>query len=631
MKRQARPARRRKKRGHEGDSQAMTAVNITINDRKVQAQAGQTVLAAATEAGIDIPVLCHHPALPAHGGCRMCVVEIERQRALQPSCTFPVAEGLVIQTESPRVIASRKFVLEMLFSERLHYCMYCAASGGEHTSDCELQKLAYRYGLECWKYAPKSEIRWPVDASRAHMVMDHARCILCRRCVRACGDLAANHTLGVQQRGARTMICADDDVPFGASTCVSCGTCLQVCPTGAIMDRRSAFLGHPAEVQRTRTTCMGCAVACPIETVTRSNHLLRVEGVFEGPNRGVLCEDGRFKVLDSPLPRLPGPMIKKNGKAVECGWDEALQTVAQKLAGSRQVAGLVSPRITSESMTAFTRLFHDIFKSNELGLLHGEVPPLDLGAPGGVEDVAESDCLVVIGGDPSRKQKVLAYLTKRAVDRGAKLIVVNDGPTDLEDLAELTIRLEKTPEPASGPMDALRFSYHLRADRIAQVKIAVESAQRPLVMYGCGLDEHVYTALRALPSRTKFLPLVDGANAVGAARQGLTVRPVQGEILYVLAGDDVPNGDELPPAKFTVVQGSYRSAWSERADVALPAKIWFEKKGHMMNLEGVARNLSRSTEAPGNILPDWAILFMISVKMGQPLNCVTVSENAWSR
>ena len=128
----------------------------------------------------------------------MCLVEIEKQRSLQPACTFPVTDGMVIQTESEKVQSARKFVLELLFSERIHYCMYCPMSGTDESTDCDLQRLAYRYGLTSWEFAPNYKKRWPVDASRPYFIMDHSRCILCRRCVRACDEIAANHTIGVQ-------------------------------------------------------------------------------------------------------------------------------------------------------------------------------------------------------------------------------------------------------------------------------------------------------------------------------------------------------------------------------------------------------------------------------------------------
>jgi formate dehydrogenase major subunit len=606
---------------------ALVPVTLTINGHTVHAYAGQTILQAATEAGINIPTLCHHPAVSAHGGCRMCVVEIEKQRALQPSCTFPVSNGLVVQTSSPRVVEARKFVLEMLFSERQHYCMFCPVSGGEHSSDCELQRLAYAHGLNCWEYVPNYSVRWPVDATRQHFVLDQSRCILCRRCVRACNELAASHTLGVQHRGAKALICADDGVPFGESTCVSCGTCLQICPTGALIDRRSAFIGHDCDTQRTRTTCVACAVGCSIETVTHQGRVIRVEGVWDAPNGGVLCERGRFDVLDDLPPRLDSPIVRRDGKAVEVSWDEALTFAAKGLKTAKSVAGLITPRSTNQCLVAFNSLFHDVLRSDQVALLSGRLPPLGIGAPATMQELLASDCIVVIGGNPMANQKVLGYLIRRAVDHGAKLIVAAAEETDLDIFADLLVRLQGD-AATSAPGAAQHFQkiYHLRPDPLAQVKKQIETAQKPVLLYGADLGDELYGTMRTLPAKTRFIPLVEGANAVWAARIGLSVRPVSGEALYVVASDENPNGTQLPPAQFRIVQASYRNEWTDQADVALPSKIWFEKTGHTTNLTGARLPLTRSIDAPHDILNDWQTLFMLSVKLGQPLGCITVNE-----
>jgi formate dehydrogenase major subunit len=339
----------------------MAVINLTINGQKVQAESGQTVLQAARAAGIDIPTLCNHPALKPESICRICVVEVERQRVLQPACTFPVAEGMVVQTETEKVTAARRMVLQLLFSQRLHYCMYCTESGTSADVECELQKLAYRHGLANWSYAPNSFKRWPVDASRAYFIMDHNRCIMCRRCVRACNEIVANHTLSIRGRGARTMIIADDDVPFGESSCVSCGTCLQVCPTGALIDRRSAYMGHGTSMERTATTCMACPVGCGIKAVTRSNVLHRVEGDWEAANGGLLCAGGRFEVVEAEPKRILSPMVRHDGLLVETSWDDALVIVAQRMHGAKSVAALASPRTTDESLLSFKRFHRSIW------------------------------------------------------------------------------------------------------------------------------------------------------------------------------------------------------------------------------------------------------------------------------
>lgn len=598
----------------------MALVNITINGRQLHARVGQTVLEAAAAAGIDIPALCNHPALKPEGACRVCLVEIEKQRTLQPACTFPVIEGMVVQTESEKVIAARKFALQMLFSERTHYCMVCPTSGSDHSTDCELQKLAYRYGMECWNYAPNYHKHWPVDASRKYIIMDHGRCILCRRCIRACDQIAANHALGIQQRGAKSMVTADDGLPVGTSSCVSCGTCVQICPTGALTDRRSSYMGHETEVKRTKATCMGCSVGCGVEGLTRDNVLLRIEGDWSAPNHGLLCSDGRFDACDMPLPRLKAPLLRRDGKLVEVSWSEALGAAAKRLGEAKRVAGLVSPRTINENLVAFSCFFNELLKSDEVALLYGGVPPVELGTPATLEDLPQSDCVIIVGGNPVKHQKVIAYLAKRAFDHEAKIVIVNNGSTDeLDALSDMRLRLDGIAHQSASPFEMLRYTYHLRLDGIAKLRGMVEPAKRPVVLYGPNLSTAAYAALRGLSDKVKFLPLVEGTNAAGAAALGLTARAVQGDVLYVLAGDEVPSGQQLPKAEFTIVQAAYRSAWTDAADVVLPARIWSEKKGHIVNMEGRQLPVVPLLEAPKDIRADWVPLAMLSAVMGHPV------------
>jgi formate dehydrogenase major subunit len=568
-------------------------MNITINGQKIQAQVGQTVLEAARAAGIDIPTLCDHPAVTPWGGCRMCLVEIEKQRGLQPACTFPASEGMTVSTESPRVVMARKFVLELLFSERIHYCMYCAMSGDEGSTQCELQQLAYRYGLTSWRYPPNTKVKWPVDASRKYFFMDHSRCILCRRCIRACDEIAANHTLGVRERGSHTMIIADADVPFGESSCVSCGSCLQVCPTGALIDRRSAYMGGSGETEKARATCLACSVGCAIDAVCRSNQLLRVEGVFDAPNGGVLCVNGRFETTEPRPKRITSPMVRRDGQWAEVSWGEALGLVAQQLRAAGSVAGLASPRATVETLGVFKHLLSDVLGSNEVGLLYGQVPPLDMGNRGTVKDVDQADCIIVAGDDPLDGQKVIGYVTKRAVDKGATLIVVSDVETGLDPWARQRVPVAEA----------------------AKVAAAVEKATRPVVIYGAGMPQSVYTALRALPEKTKYIPLVDGTNAAGAAQIGLRARPVSGNALYVLAADELKDGHALPAAQFTVVQAAYWTPTVEKADVVLPSLDWTEQQGHVVNTEGNTLAIAPFLKAPASVQADVTTLGMLASRL----------------
>ncbi len=603
------------------------AVNITINGRAIVAKAGQTVLEAAASAGIQIPALCHHKHLKPEGACRVCLVEIEKQRTLQPACTFPVFEGMTVQTESEKAVASRRFALQAIFSERSHYCMFCASSGDADTTDCELQRLGYQYGLNMWAYPPDYAKSWPLDASRQYFVMDHARCILCRRCVRACNEIAANHTLGVAQRGARGMICADDDVPFGVSTCISCGTCLQVCPTGALMDRRSAYMGHDAQTTRTKAVCLGCAVGCGIEAITRDNQLLRIEGDWDAGNEGLLCADGRFKVVEPTPPRITQPLIRQDWRLVETTWEKASALVAARFKEANVVAGLASPRLPNESLAAFACFFQEVLMSNEVALLYGDTPPMDLGRTASLKDVLNADCVVIIGGNPMRHQQILGHLIKRAYDKNAKIIVINDLATDeLDDLAHVRLELEDISLPVESPFARLRHTYHLRVNGVWQIKAAIGDAQRPVVLYGSGLSTTICAVLRALPAKTKFLPLIRGTNTAGAARLGLSLRPVQGDALYVLMGDDMPDGAALPPRQFTVVQAAYRSAWTEAADVVLPSQTWAEQKGHVVNIEGRNLAVQPLLQSPSGIRADWETMLQLSTRMGYALSYDEIAD-----
>lgn len=601
-------------------------VHLTIDGRVVEAQAGQTVYEAAAAAGIRIPVLCHHPRLKPQGACRICLVEIEKQRGLQPACTFPVTEGMVVRTDTPAVFASRKATLHLIFSERTHYCMFCPVSGSVETSDCELQKLGYEHGIECWAYAPDYRKQWPLDASRRFFVMDHGRCILCRRCIRACEEIAANHTLGLAQRGARTLVCADDEVPFGESSCVSCGTCLQVCPTGALQDRGSVYLGRESHFTRTAATCVGCAMGCGIQAVALDNHLLRIEGDWNAPNGGLLCAEGRFEVLEPKPARILKPLIRRGDHQVEADWEEALARVAGRFSEAQLVAGVVSPRLPSESLAAFACFFHEVLESSEVALLEGEVPPLELGALASLRDVSDSDCLVLIGGNPGEHQKVLHHLIRRALDQGARLLIVNDESTDLDPWAEFHLDLEDISFHAASPFEKLKTTYHLRISGIVQLRKAIEPAQRPVLLYGSGLSSTVYAALRSLPSKARFLPLVRGTNAIGAARLGLYPHPVRGDALYALLGDDLANGQGLPSLGYSVVQAAFRSSWTDAADVVLPSPIWAEQRGHIINLEARRLPVVPLLQPPASVRAPWQTFANLARRMGESLSHETLDQ-----
>lgn len=574
----------------------MASLNIRINDRKITAESGQTVLAAASAAGIEIPTLCHHPALKPIGACRLCLVEIKGQRGLQPACTFPATRGMAIQTESPRVVEARKFVLELIFSERNHFCMVCEMSG-----DCELQKLGYRYGLDHWMY-PTYTQNFPVDASAKNFLLDHNRCVLCRRCVRACSELAANHTLDLRQRGALTMLTADMNVALAQSSCISCGVCLDVCPTGALVDKRSAFLGRDCDSEHIASICSQCSVGCGVEIVTRANSVLRIRGRWDAPvNAGVLCQKGRFESLGDDRSRILSPLKRLNGTQLPADWDDLLQLTAERLAAvAPQHLGLLTSTLaTNEVLHLLNELFCRHLMARYVDLMNPVAPSPPSVPKGTLADLSRSDCIVVTGTDPVKTHPVASMLIRRSADHDARLIVIEDQETALAAYADQVLKTSQTDV-------ALRFALQ---------------AQWPVVVYGNFVSDKVFTSLKKLV-KAAYIALQPGVNTHAAVSLGLHqhIDFASLAVLYVLAGEQHEQLNEvaakIAPQTFVVVQASYASPLTRRADLVLPTAIWLERSGSLTNTDGIVQKV-RAVRAPqGQSKPDWEIVRMLIEKLG---------------
>ena len=391
-------------------------VNLTIDGKNIEVNEGTTVLRAAEAAGIEIPTLCDHPELTPYGGCRLCLVEVEGARTLQPSCTMPVSEKMVVKTTTDRVKEARKFVLTLLFSERNHFCPFCQESGG----DCELQNSAYAEGMANWPLSPNFST-FGVDASGPYFILDNNRCILCRRCVRACGELVGNFTWGFEERGAKSYLVADYGVPLGESSCVSCGTCLQICPTGALIDRQSAYRGKCTQLTAVPSVCIGCSIGCPINVEVKDNQLVRIEGRWgEGASGGVLCKTGRFLPVEEKRERVLTPMVRKNGELKAATLEEALAALTKAikpLAGKNGsgVAAAASTRLPIEALSLFNQVFTDGLKSTMVTSLEEGWPTaasavvadeLKKSFEGNVEALDIADCVVVVNANLADNHQV---------------------------------------------------------------------------------------------------------------------------------------------------------------------------------------------------------------------------------
>jgi len=566
----------------------MNEIHLTINGQPVIAQAGQTVLEAAKAAGIDIPTLCYHPALSNWGACRMCLVEVKKMRGLQTACTCPVSEGMEVETDTEQTIEVRKFVLELLFSERNHYCMFCQMSG-----DCELQSAAYRYGLDHFVYH-RPYTKLPVDASRKYFIMDQNRCILCTRCIRACDEVAANHTLALRERGARAMVMADLDVPFGESSCVECGSCLQVCPTGALIDARSAYGGREKDVTHTQTTCTQCSVGCQLDVVTRAQRLLRVDGVFDAaPSNGLLCVKGRFEPLYEERKRVVAPLVRKNGNLVEASWDEALDVVAGKLKGGN-AEGLALCATSNATLSAFAGLFKKA--GGRAGVLEPVAPALGFGKTAQLADILDADFIVVAGAQPEEYQPVVAYFIRRAVDKGAFLAQITDTGTTLRAHTAITVT----------------------SSEVEKVVAAAGPVSKIILVYSVAADVKALAAFESLGDKLYVLPLSPARNGAGAAAAGLAPITSNGAATqYFLLGEQ--SEDTVPGTArngaFTIVHASYRSALVDQADVVLPAPIWSERSGAVTNVTGATLPLNAALPMPEQVRDEAEVLAQLAERI----------------
>jgi len=644
-------------------------ISLTIDGKKVEVPNGTTVLRAAEKAGITIPTLCDHKHLHPYGSCRLCLVEVEGARTLQPSCTLPAANGMVVRTDTPAVREARKFVLTLLFSERNHFCMYCPVSGG----DCELQNAAYQQDMTSWPLQP-NWTPYPVDGSHQFIVLDHNRCILCRRCVRACAELVGNFTLGTQERGANSRIIADLDVPLGQSSCISCGTCVQVCPTGALIDRPSAYQGREKDVQRIKSTCVGCSVGCGIEMIVRDNRLLRIEGDWDAPvNGGVLCKVGRFEPLTVQEQRVLTPLVRRNGSLKVATWDEALEVVAGKLknlAGKsgNGLAALASTRLPAEALFGFKQLFADHMGSDMVTSIEEGVPTAlpgwvarKLGKPfeGNLAELRAADCVVAVGVDLIENHQVAGFLVKRALPMGTKLVVIDPFDNGLHDLAHYSLRpkrdsdldlliglmevvaslglAKQQPEQVYdfakyGP-DVIAHKTGVSADLVHAAGQLIGSAQKPVFIYGKGITRGGFpTVLQALLDLARMVGALDDqhssvistkgqANSLAAYVYELdkTFEPKGRQAVYLALGDDFASQrllERLEGVPFIAVQASYRSAATEMADVVLPTEIWAEQEGHYVNLEGRLQAAQRGLVAGHEVKSHVAILQALAQQLG---------------
>lgn len=427
-------------------------VTVTINGKKITTHQGASVLEVAEENGINIPRLCYHPMLESTGACRLCVVEVEKARTLQPACTTPVVDGMVIHTESPRVIDARKTVIDLLLANHPEDCLTCEKNG-----DCELQNYAYQYGIKHTSYKGERK-NYPILDDNPFYQMDPEKCILCGRCVRMCDEVVAHHVWDYSFRGFVTKVTTAYDMPVEEGNCIFCGNCVQACPTGALLPKYGMGKARSWEVTKVRTVCPYCGVGCNIYLHVKNNEVIKVTGAEGGPNDTLLCVKGRFGFdFINHKDRLKTPLIKgEDGQFREASWDEALDLVARRFTeikekyGPEAFGGLSSARATNEENYLMQKFMRAVIGTNNIDhcarLCHSSSVVglnISLGSAAmtnSIADLEEADVIFIIGSNTTEAHPVIGMRLNRPLRKGAKLIVADPRKTEFAERAHVFLQ-----------------------------------------------------------------------------------------------------------------------------------------------------------------------------------------------
>ncbi|MEW5423158.1 formate dehydrogenase subunit alpha [Amorphus sp. 3PC139-8] len=423
------------------------AVTVTIDGQTVKVAEGTSVMRAAVDAGISIPKLCATDSLEPFGSCRLCLVEIEGRRGTPASCTTPVADGMVVKTQTHRLEQLRKGVMELYISDHPLDCLTCGANG-----DCELQDMAGDVGLREVRYGFEGDnhLGQEKDESNPYFTFDPSKCIVCSRCVRACEEVQGTFALTIEGRGFDSKVSAGtafDD--FLSSECVSCGACVQACPTATLEEK--SVLDHGVPNRTVITTCAYCGVGCSFKAELKGEEVVRMVPYKDGgANEGHSCVKGRFAWgYATHKDRITTPMVRESIHEPwqPVSWEEAIQFTVDRFKGIQEkygrgaIGAVTSSRCTNEEVYVVQKLVRAAFHNNNVDtcarVCHsptGYGLKTAFGTSAGTQDfksVEKSDVVMVIGANPTDGHPVFASRMKKRLRDGAKLIVVDPRRIDL--------------------------------------------------------------------------------------------------------------------------------------------------------------------------------------------------------
>lgn len=595
-------------------------VKLTIDGYAVTVPVGTNLLEAAQTVGVEIPHLCYLKSFLGIGACRICLVEIAGFRAPVTACTTLVQADMLVITDSARLRADRKFVLDLILSVHPPRCGQC-----EKVGVCQLIKYAskYRIGKSTFEY---TEIGQAVTDPNPFIRRDMRYCILCGKCVRICQGQGTN-VLAFLGRGIKLGVGTPAASSLKDNGCTFCGSCVEVCPVSALAEVPKLGKGREIKYTKTASVCMQCGNACPTQVATYEDELVKVNALDNADQTtGYLCAVGRFGFyLRQGEKRLTTPLKKSSGIWQETDWTEALTIISQRF--KKGNSGLIATgTILNQEVLDLATFAQATQISNLAGTPALYASNEALRAP--AAQLEQADLIILVGLNPSQQQRVFPALDaviKSRVRQGAKLVVLNDVATGLGALAEVEILdepvmlLEAFGRCAgmSIPQDVLGAT--TQAAIIAKAAKLYQAAQNPVLL----CEPAYYQAcVNAIGNKGPVLVMPYEANAKGVALmlpapEQLNCRELLNggvDTLYIagemLAGKNVQTD-------FLIVQQPYFNGAALQADIVLPAPLPWEKTGTVVDWQGQLKNLQQACPVP----PGVKTYRQVFSELGQMLGC----------
>ncbi len=632
---------------------ATEVIKVSINSKEFEVPKGARLIDVCRDKGFDIPSFCYYSDLALQASCRMCLVRIEKMPKLQTSCTIICTDGMVVTTQSEEIEKAQRSMLEFLLANHPLDCPVCDRGG-----ECELQEMTFDWGGLEERFTEKKNY-YPEKYLSPMVANDPQRCILCKRCTRVCDEWMGEDAIEAGGRGANTVI----GTYGGWLDCSQCGNCIEVCPTGTLLDGTYRHQARPWELAQTISTCSYCSDGCEMSLGSRAGELMRIvarDRYVNGHNGEFLCIKGRFgHPFVNHEARLRTPLIryKKGGKLIPATWDDAIRHVAEKLKGVTDAHGadalgvVGSPRITNEANYALYKFATEVAGTRNYTATDAfSLKPFfdNLGAALATHrDIRYAKTILLIGGEPEELQPLTGKQIRQAVSNGAaKLLIANSTPIRLVEHAAQFVHIRPGTENAvvwalgnvtNGTAAAQKLG--IEANELAALRQTITETEGDLViMFGGELNAAAQVVVaqlagifRADNRRVLLHPLPIFNNSVGAHDMGLMNGAMSAAELLDAAGNSIRamyvagsflpahlQGREEALAKldFLVVQELFETDTTAFADVVLPAASFAEVDGTFTNNDGLVQRVRQSIPPVHQAKPDWMITAALVAELG---------------